>query len=201
LNKALLKRNRGEGGFTLFEVLIAVALVAIVLGALYASFFTAERAVSANDETLVRLQELRALADVMRMEIEGALVPKEGRNPFVVKDRDVYGKSASGLELSTFSSTRRGPARVAYWVEEDRERLVLMKSLGSASLADEGVMEAEALEELVSFSVEAREGTRWVRTWKQGTLPEELRVTVVIPMGGRELTITQAMRPKVGRKL
>jgi hypothetical protein len=90
---------------------------------------------------------------------------------------------------------------VAYWVEEDGERLVLMKSLGSASLANEGVMEAEALEELVSFSVEVREGTRWVRTWKNGTLPEELRVTVVIPVGGRELTITQAMRPKVGRKL
>jgi general secretion pathway protein J len=194
------KKSREEG-FTLFEVLIAVALLAVVLGALYASFFTAERAVSANDETLLRLQELRALADVMRMEIEGALVPRDGRNPFVLKDRDIYGKRASELHLSTFSSTRRGTARVAYSVKEDEERLVLMKSLGGASVSGDTVMEAEALEELVSFSVEAREGGRWVRTWKNESLPEEVRVTVVIPVGGRELTITQAMRPKVGRKL
>ncbi len=48
-------------GFTLIEMLLALALLSIVLGALYSTFFLSHRAMEGIDGGLVKLQECRRI--------------------------------------------------------------------------------------------------------------------------------------------
>ena len=51
-------------GFTLLEVLIAVAILSIVLTALYGTFFMSSRAMEDMDESTTKLQESRKAIDI-----------------------------------------------------------------------------------------------------------------------------------------
>lgn len=186
-------------GFTLLEVLLALAIVSIILAALYSSFFMAHRAVTGEEDSLVRLHEVRTLMDMIRKEVEAA-VPGRETDAFIIRDRDMYGNQASELSFSTHNSPLAGPGRVEYYVEEEDERLVLVKRLTPPGKEEEG-MEAEALEEVVSFTLEALQDGSWLKTWQGPGLPEELIITVTVPLRDRELTLREAVRPRVGRQL
>src|SRR5208337_1291135 len=56
-------------GFTLIEMLLAIALLSIVLVALYSTFFLSQRAVEGAGDALVRLQEGRMAIDTLRREL------------------------------------------------------------------------------------------------------------------------------------
>lgn len=195
------ERPPARAGFTLLEVLLAIALFSVVLVTLYSSFFVAERAVRGNEDVLVRLHEARTAMDVIRLEVEAALEAKDGRNPFVVKDRDIFGKQASEIEFSTHASYGSGPARVSYRVEERGDGLALVKGVRPAGLEDEKVREAEVIESVVSFGVNAFEGGRWQQTWQRSSPPEVVKVTVTVSIQDREITLSEAMRPRLGRQL
>lgn len=201
MRKADAAKASAQAGFTLLEILLAIALFSIVLVILYSSFFVAERAVRGNEDVLVRLHEARAAMDVIRLEVEAALEAKDGRNPFIVKDRDIFGKQASELEFSTYSSYAAGPSRVSYRVVERQDGLALVKGIRPAGLEDEEAQEAEVIEYITSFSVNALEGERWQQTWQGSSLPAVVKVTVTIPIQDREITLTEAMRPRLGRQL
>src|SRR5512147_2688640 len=62
-----------EKGFTLLEVLVALGISIIVMTALYSSFFLSRKAVDAVDDSLLRLQESRALLDIIKREMESSL--------------------------------------------------------------------------------------------------------------------------------
>ncbi|HYA13014.1 MAG TPA: prepilin-type N-terminal cleavage/methylation domain-containing protein, partial [Syntrophales bacterium] len=78
--KYCIKRGRIRGktqGFTLIEVLIAIAIMAVVLIALYNTFDLAGRAVFGVDRSLVKLQEARAFVDTLKREIESAFYSQD----------------------------------------------------------------------------------------------------------------------------
>ena len=51
--------RQGEKGFTLIEVLISVAILSGLVFALYSTFFVSRKAVSAVDDSLIRLEARR----------------------------------------------------------------------------------------------------------------------------------------------
>ncbi len=195
---------RGPRGFTLIEVLLAMSITAVILGTLYSSFFITQRAVQASQETLVALHEARAALDVMRREVEAAFTMDGtgGKEMFIVKDRDFYGAQASGMSFVTHASVLHGPARVSYKVVDIDGRLTLIKTLTTIGRSEDDAPEAEMVEEIASFSVEASEqGSEWVRTWNRQKMPPKVRISLEVPLAGRTVKLTVTALPRNGRKI
>jgi hypothetical protein len=154
-----------------------------------------------SEGSMLGLHEMRTALEGMRREIEGAAADSENR--FVVKDRDVYGKQASEISFSTFSTPLSGAAKVSYSVGEDEKtgRLYLLKKIHLAWEGDSEAREAEVLEEIESFSVELDSGGEWITTFDSTSRPRHVRVTIAVPLGERTVTLSETVKPMTGSKL
>ena len=193
----------GIGGFTLLEVIIAMALAALVLSAAYGTFFAANRAMQGTGERLTELQELRVSLDMLRRELEAAAAANP-KYPIEIQDRDVYNKQASSLSFTTYGSNMPGPVTVKYFVKEGPEgRLILMKSLRRAQEQESEAREAEMVEDLEYFKVEARSTSSadWVLNWDEKSSPYELRLTLSVKSGNTPLALSFIARPLQGLRL
>jgi general secretion pathway protein J len=200
-----------RSGFTLIEILIAVAILSVVLAALYSTFFLSQRAVAVVDDSLIRLQESRGLVDILKREIESSccwdrLGQGDKYTVFLLEDRDYYGRQASRLSFSAFSSLQHGLARLDYSVEEDKGKMILKKSIVSAFREPEDIKRIELIEDIESFTVEARYKNAWVKTWDSelnNAVPDEIRISLVMHVGdkGRQIMISDIAKPRIGKKL
>ncbi|MCI0468885.1 MAG: prepilin-type N-terminal cleavage/methylation domain-containing protein [Nitrospirae bacterium] len=194
-------------GFTLIEVLIAISIVTLMLIALYGSFFLSRRAIEAVDDSLIRLQEIRMTLDIVRRETESALYEKQTPYSNIkIKDRDEYGRQTSELSLTTFSPLCRGLCSVSYYMKRKNGKFILMKDIRSAYQDKETDKknESELIEDIETFTVEARDGKKWLRTWdsrEAGKTPDEIRVAIAVNINGRIIDIYEQAAPKIGRRI
>jgi prepilin-type N-terminal cleavage/methylation domain-containing protein len=196
-----------DDGFTLIEILVALAIAAVVITALYSTFSLSHKAVSAVDDSLLRLQESRRVVDIIKRELESTFYSKDRSYSFFeLDDRDFYGRQASRITFTAFSSLVPGLSKIRYEVEEIEGNLVLRKKVESAfapSTDAEGII---MMDEIESFVVEALYRDKWIRTWNSElikNMPDELRVSVVIRVGdeGREIAVSDIVRPRIGSKI
>jgi general secretion pathway protein J len=195
-----------ESGFTLLEVLVAVAITVVVMTALYATFSLSRRAVDAVDDSLIRMQESRAILDTLRREIESALYRREGSyTMFKVSDRDFYGKQASQLVFTSFSPVLPGLVKIEYIVEEKEGKLVLGKKISSAFGPETGAKSTELAEDIESFTVEAGTTGKLVKTWDSaaGGMPDLVKISIRVntKKGESPLTLSETARPRRDRSL
>ncbi len=194
-------------GFTLLEVLIAVAISSVIIAALYSSFFLSRRAVDAVDDSLVRIQEVRAVLDTMKREIESAVYRKDkAYTVFKVDDRDFYGKQASQMLFTSFSSLLPGLAKINYTVEESGETLMLKKQISPAFGPPAVTKSTELVENIESFTVEAGLGDKFVKTWDGGAggnIPDEIRISLKLyaKKGDPPITVSEIARPRCDKQL
>lgn len=210
-------------GFTLIEILISLVLLVIILGAVYSSFFTVQRALERFDEVSLKYQEARTALDMIRREIEGAFLKssismdaESNRTAFVIRDRDIFGNPASVLHLAAFTFKGSGLQEVSYYVKEKNNTLVLFKSealpfmLTAETAENTGAEEqgrginVEMIEGIVGFSVETRSNGKWVRTWdsnETGQLPEVVRFSIEFDDKGNKIKLTEYARPRFERQL
>lgn len=188
-------------GFTLLEILVAVALLSVILAAVYSTFHLSHRAMEGMDESLLALQESRTVMDVLARELESASFdPVRKHMSFTLEDRDLYGKQASRLSFTTLSPIVPGLSLVSYYVEEKDGRQVLFKKIRPAHLKND-TAGAELIEGIDSFSVEVQEAGKWVKTWDTteiGRGPLEIRVTLTMKIKGRPVTLYETLRPRIG---
>ena len=195
------------GGFTLIEVLVALAITSIVIAALYSTFFLSRRAVDAVDDSLLRLQESRAVVDAIKREMESALYEKEkSYTAFKLDDRDFYGKQASQLSFTSFIPSLPGLAKISYTVGESDGKLVLKKKVISAYAKSAETKGIELMEDIESFTIEARYTDKWVKTWDSevsNSIPDEIRVSVKIYLKKEDspFTISDIANPKYSKTL
>jgi general secretion pathway protein J len=195
-----------EAGFSLLELLVAFAILTIVLGAIYSTFFLSHKALDGIDDTLLKLQECRMTLDTLGREINSAFYsPSNSISAFRLEDRDFYGKQASKVVFTAFSPLTPGLSLVSYYVDENNGRLALMKKIHGAGTSDipnrKGV---ELIDDLRAFSVEAMLKGKWVRTWDAAdtkTVPEEIRIRITFTLKDKPLTLYETVVPKIGRKL
>ena len=91
-------------GFTLLEVLIALALLSLLAGALYGTFFSLTAGREAAPAGMEARRELRSSLDLLRRELSGTYYGRGNKRlHFVVEDRDEYGKPTSTLEFTTIA--------------------------------------------------------------------------------------------------
>lgn len=183
-------------GFTLLEVMIAMAVLSVVLTALYGTFFLSERAVRGVDDSLLKLHEMRTALYTMGREVEASI---KGGTGFIIKDKDMYGRAASEAGFVTFYSPAPGPAKVSYYVEEEAGKMNLYKSF--STIAAKESMKAPMLEDIESFAVEALDNASWIRTWNRPDMPVEIRLILSARLNGRVVTLTESVRPRIGSRI
>jgi len=195
---------RGRVGFTLIEVLIAVAILSIVLVAIYSTFLLSHRAIEGMDESMLKLQESRRAIDILRRELDAAFYREKEENTFLkIEDRDIYGKQAAKLTFTTFSTLRPGLSRISYYIEEKDGRLNLFKKIGSPYSTEE-IEGVDIIEDLEAFTVEAMYNDKWVKTWDTEIIkdkPNEIRIGLTIMIKGKKVTIFDVSRPMVERSI
>jgi general secretion pathway protein J len=191
-------------GFTLLEVLIAVAILSIVLTALYSTFFLSSRAMEDMDESMTKLQESRKAIDILRRELE-AVYYKDGDEKTFVKilDKDLYGKQATQLEFTAFTTLRPGLSKISYYMEEKDKKRTLFKKIGS-SFGKEESEGTDIIEDLEEFTIEAKYQDKWVKTWDTGVtkkMPDEIKISLSVMIKGRKVTLSDMARPMYGKTI
>jgi prepilin-type N-terminal cleavage/methylation domain-containing protein len=208
-------------GFTIIEVLLSLALLTIILGTIYSSFFTVQRALERFDVISLKYHEIRTALDLMRREIEGALhdnspgqTSDNTQAAFIMEDRDILGKPISRLHFSAFSFLGSGLKSISYYVEKRDKSLVLLKTEAppfllqterplSDTLMVKGVS-TEMIDAIEGFTVETLFKEKWIKTWdtrETGTLPDIVRISIEFDDGGKTVKLTEYAIPKVGRQL
>ncbi len=200
-------------GFTLMEVLIALAITSFIVTALYATFFLSQKVIGAIDDSLIRLQEARLTIDNLKREIESAIYLKDREYTlFKLEDRDLYGRSASRLTLTTFSPLTTGLTKISYIVEEIEGRLILKKAMTSAFDSRIKAKDIELIEDLHSFLIEVKYKDKWVKTWDSSltySMPEEVRISITIsekPQDNKSksddgISVFDIAKPMIGKTL
>jgi len=193
-NSSVISRK----GFTLLEVLIAVAILSIVLTALYSTFFLSSRAMDAMDESMTKLQESRKAIDILRRELEAAYHNDNNEKTFVkILDKDLYGKQATQLEFTAFTTVRPGLSKISYYMEEKDKKRTLFKKIGS-SFGKEESEGTDIIEDLEEFTIEAKYQDKWVKTWDTGIIkkmPDEIKISLSVMIKGRKVTLSDIARP------
>ncbi len=196
--------NRYDG-FTLIEVLVSLTLLTVVLGAVYSSFFSVQRAIERFDNVSLRYHEARTTLDIMRREIEAAILknPEQeeilDRASFEVRDRDIFGKSVSSLDLSSFSYRGIGMSTVSYFVQENNRVLTLMKKEKPPIIKSDGYT-VDLMDGIESFAVEVLFNNKWVKTWNAADtrkLPEAVRITIEFENNGTFVKLSEYAKPKI----
>jgi prepilin-type N-terminal cleavage/methylation domain-containing protein len=179
-----------DKGFTLIEVLIAIAIMAMILITLYSTFALANRALFNVDQSLVKLQEARALVDTLKREIESTFYSKDiSYCVFKMDDRDFYGRQTSSLTVTSASPLIKGLANINYTVEERNGILVITKSMVSALSQAAENNKMDLLEDIESFTLQAKYQNAWVKTWDSSLTnitPDEVKIILTIRMKNRE---------------
>jgi len=193
-----------EKGFTLLEVLIAVAILSIVLGAIYSTFFLSNRAMEGMDESMTKLQESRRAIDILRRELD-ALYYKETREDTFLKivDRDNYGKQATQLDFTAFTTLMPGLSKISYYVEEKDKKQILYKKIGAA-LGNKENEGTDIIDDLEEFSIEAKYNDAWVKTWDTSVTkkcPEEIKISLSVMIHGKKVTLSDISRPMYGKAI
>jgi prepilin-type N-terminal cleavage/methylation domain-containing protein len=199
-----------SSAFTLIEVLVSLTLLTVVLGAIYSTFFSVQTAMERFDNVSLKYHEARTALDIIRREIESALLKdpeieddSKVKASFVIKDRDILGNNASSLELTSFSFRGYNPNSISYFIKSGDNKLSLFKKETPPLLQSKGYT-LEILENIESFSVETLFNNKWVRTWdaaETGRLPEVVRVIIEFNDNGNIIKLTEYARPRVGSLL
>lgn len=190
-----------SAGFTLLEVLVALALLAIIATAVYGTYFTL---FAGKESAIAGMEERRALRetlDALRRELDGAWFRRDNRHlRFVVEDRDYFGKPASRLSFATIAPPAppgmpvSDQVAVTYSVvAKGEQQLILARSSQGVQL-DEEPLTYPQMENIEGFLVEcSADGSKWVRSWDtgiNGTLPKAVRVTLQLRENGRTVGYT-----------
>ena len=199
-----LLSSKTRGGFTLIEVLVALAILTVVLGAVYSTFFLSHRAVDGLDDTMVKLQETRKTLDILRRELESVFYSERSEGSMLkIEDRDYYGKNATTISFTAFSNFRPGLSRITYRIREDDGKMTLMKNVKSPYMQTT-TEDVELIEDIGEFSAEVRRQDQWIKTWDteiNRQVPDEIRITLSVPVKERQLAVFDTAKPRIGRTI
>ena len=194
--------SRSRKGFTLLEILIALALLGVLAGALYGTYFSLIKGRESANEGMEARRELRATLDILRCELSSAFYRKnDKRLHFSVEDRDIFGKPASVLSFTAFALPEVVSDQVAlkYEILEREKKMVLSRQVKDLYAAGEGARYPQ-MESIEGFLVECQNGDTWVRSWDTAInngLPKAVRITVSVADGEKTADYNILATPRI----
>ncbi len=173
-------------GFTLIEMLLAIALSALLLVTVYSTYFSIARSIDTTLETQELLETGRVLLEMIKRDIRGVA---GGRFPLVSTLEEIDGKLVTNVSFITSTPSTTNPFRwskVGYALTRDEQgRWIFIKKEASNPNDDLDqlgkVFEVSKL--VTSFRLTFFDGTEWLEKWDSrstGKLPKQIRITVEI---------------------
>ena len=193
-------------GFTLLEVLVALAVGSLVLLAVTTTLFSLNRAHQQVSDRMEQQRSLRNSVDLLRRELSSAIFrPNDKLLRFQVQDRDFYGKPASTMQLATLSAPLDSAASdqqiVLYQAEEQQERIRLTRASRDYFQTDTPKPnQYPLLDGLDGFLVECYDGSKWVKTWDtelNRSLPKQVRITITLPDSPKPVSFQLLANPRI----
>jgi len=182
-------------GFTLLEVMIAVVLISLVLGAIYSTFFLAEKAIDIYKNKGIRLLEERMLLTILAKELRSMLYNCNDENTvMILKDRSLYARDASEIEFFTLE----GHYKVRYYVKDYNGKADIYKKI-IPTIGEE--MEILACENIEFFLIKVYDGKQWLKLYNskiKGKLPKKIEISIGIKMDNGDISIFKdIVSPKI----
>lgn len=196
-------------GFTLLEVMVALAVGSLVLLAVTTTLFSLNRAHQQVSDRMEQQRSLRNSVDLLRRELSAAIFrPNDKLLRFQVQDRDFYGKPASTMQLATLSapldSATSDQQIVLYQAEEQQERIRLTRASRDYFQADTPKPnQYPLLDGLDGFLVECYDGSKWVKTWDtelNRSLPKQVRITITLPDSPKPVSFQLLASPRIAQQ-
>lgn len=163
---------KGQAGFTLVEVLVAVALLGTVATMVFASLVTTTQAVDAGREHVSREQTVRKILRLMAEEI--SLSKRSLAYPWVGMNGTQEGQPADTLailamsqELSTSKLKESETIRVVYTRERDRLIRFVRRNLYTLTDTDETLDQMELADRVQAFNIRYYDDQNriWLDEW------------------------------------
>lgn len=176
-------KNRG---FTLIEMLLAIALSALLLVTVYSTYFSIARSIDATSGTQELLETGRILLEMLKRDIRGIT---GGRFPLISTVQEMDGKLVSDIVFVTSAPSTTNPfkwSKVGYALIQDQlgHRIFLKKETRNPSDDLDQLGKVFEISRLVSsFRLAFFDGTEWAEQWDSrstGKLPKQVRITVEI---------------------
>lgn len=177
-------------------MLVAVALLAVLIGAAYGTFFSVLRGKTGVEEGLDKYLSAGRFLSRFSDEVHGAYCPGAGKVSFFTGDRK-GGASLVSFTAYTYPRNGMSPATdlvsVSYFASEtEGGKTALFKEAWNPFIGDR--VKTELLPDIAGFEVSYNNGHEWVRAWDcrlEGALPKAVKATVILP-GGEEMSTTAA---------
>jgi type II secretion system protein J len=154
------KKLKGYEGFTLLEVLVSMAILVIIMAALYSAYTTNVEAIQIARQNGEVHQMARIVLDRMTKDLQSALievsVPSDKiKLGLVGEDREIDGRRADRMDFTTVTHlplTEKGPAsdlcEIGYLIEENSEDKVLVLLRRDDPSVDEDFTKGGSLQEM-----------------------------------------------------
>jgi prepilin-type N-terminal cleavage/methylation domain-containing protein len=208
--------HRAESGFTLLEMMLAVAVLGIMLMMLASSFHTIATSKIHAETSMYTDRAGRAviweLSNEIRSAVETPIVPS--RVVFIGAGHSQFGNTADTLTISTLAASR-GRAIAAYGAENivtwssdpnrDHPRWLLLKRSQQSGLLDAVVTNSSVIlaPNLLSLHLRYFDGQEWLESWDSSNMPPGRQLPVAVgidmqmatPTGGTMNFSTQVMVP------
>ena len=184
--------SRDEGGFTLVEALLAIALLATMGAIVFGSLVTTTQVVDAGRAAATREQTVRRVLRLMAEEVSIAV--QETTYPWTSINGTQNGQPADTLAFVTLSdgfgaqATQEGDRlRVIYTREGDRLIRFVRRNL--YGLTEESLEQADLANNVTGFNVRYYSGQSraWADEWTaSGSMPTAVLVEVTFQETGAE---------------
>jgi general secretion pathway protein J len=190
-------KSRGNAGFTLLEMMLAVAVLGIILSMLAESFHAIATSKVHASERLYTDRAGRAVMWELTREIRGAvqtpIVPS--RVVFVGAGHSQFGNTADALSVSTLDSghgraiTGFGAETIVSWStipNRDHPGWLILRRAQQSGLLDANDSGHPVIlaPNLLALHLRYFDGSQWTENWDSTTLPpgRQLPVAVAIDM-------------------
>jgi general secretion pathway protein J len=177
-------RRRGERGFTLVEVIVAVALTAALVALLFAGIGIGFKGMARVDAGAERLERRRQIEFMLRRQL-GAAYPASDTRP----TESTFGGTPEAVTFLALDGAT-GPGFYRVWIAletdgRDRRLVMTRHAIAGGSVVgfDRAVLARDVAEFRLSYfgTANPNEPPRWVERWEQRRwLPDLVRVRLTL---------------------
>lgn len=174
-----------RNGFTLLEILVALAIAAMVIGSAYTLLFTVKKGTAGIYEKMREKEKAFNLLSMVRKEVESIYYSRDtDYTGLKIEEKDFYGKPASRLTFTCFF--KDGLKVISYAVEEDKDnRLNIIKTIADVIKGGKPV-KITVLKDVEGFNVQVLDKgyDKVYDSTKLKKVPKDVKISLLLKGGG-----------------